>query len=376
MALDAALRQVLVYQDKVRLRSDSMTLIQAFPHLSAGAEMFVHNDGTSNNLLRFAGTVPVPYRGSTYNIPVCIWVMESYPARPPLPIVTPTSDMIITPKHRHVDMEGKVYLPYLNQWNARTCNLVEMAHAMISVFSMDPPVRARPAAAPAPPMSTYTPPYPGAAPAPAPAPPPPPVRHSPALGSAATASSGSSSGESKEVLARKVTASLQEEVYRQLRDITDAIDIQFQTQHELEDRKRARTGKKEEVEAACKRLEDALMSLKEQRVMVSSWLEAHSEAEAERMVDPDDLVLPEDAHARQMLDAVPRVAAVEDALYHVERALANGQLDVDSFVKLVRKLARTQFMDKALVRAITEMQTAAAQQARAPAAYGHVRYGK
>ena len=53
--------------------------------------------------------------GSTYNIPVCMWLLDSHPYNPPMAYVKPTSTMQIKPG-QHVDSNGKVYLPYLHDW--------------------------------------------------------------------------------------------------------------------------------------------------------------------------------------------------------------------------------------------------------------------
>ena len=55
------------------------------------------------------------YTGSTYNIPICIWVLETHPYNPPLCFVRPTSTMLIKPS-KHVDANGRIYLPYLHDW--------------------------------------------------------------------------------------------------------------------------------------------------------------------------------------------------------------------------------------------------------------------
>ena len=62
--------------------------------------------------------VPLPPRpsGSTYNIPLCIWLMQQHPLVAPLVFVKPTSDMQIKVS-KHVDYNGKVYLPYLSDWS-------------------------------------------------------------------------------------------------------------------------------------------------------------------------------------------------------------------------------------------------------------------
>lgn len=54
--------------------------------------------------------------GNTYNIPVEIWIMDTHPYNPPLCYVKPTADMKIR-QNKHVDQNGRVYLPYLTEWN-------------------------------------------------------------------------------------------------------------------------------------------------------------------------------------------------------------------------------------------------------------------
>ena len=54
--------------------------------------------------------------GVTYNIPVCVWLQENHPYVPPLVFVRPTSTMAIKAS-QHVDTNGKVYHPFLHEWN-------------------------------------------------------------------------------------------------------------------------------------------------------------------------------------------------------------------------------------------------------------------
>ena len=53
--------------------------------------------------------------GNTYNIPLCLWLMDTHPYNPPVCYVKPTTTMQIMPG-RHVDNSGKCYLPYLHEW--------------------------------------------------------------------------------------------------------------------------------------------------------------------------------------------------------------------------------------------------------------------
>ena len=55
--------------------------------------------------------------GSDYNIPVALWLLETHPVNAPMVFVRPTSDMRLRIS-KHVDHNGKVYMPYLHVWSA------------------------------------------------------------------------------------------------------------------------------------------------------------------------------------------------------------------------------------------------------------------
>ena len=67
------------------------------------------------------------FSGESYNIPVQLWLQELHPNVPPLVFVTPTSTMAIKPSP-HVDTNGKVYLPYLYEWehSSQVCLLTNI----------------------------------------------------------------------------------------------------------------------------------------------------------------------------------------------------------------------------------------------------------
>lgn len=82
----------------------------------------VFNDGTTIDLVNLSGTIPVRYKGTVYNIPICIWLMDTHPKNAPMCYVKPTSDMSIKVSI-FVDQNGKVYLPYLHDWLPVSNNL-------------------------------------------------------------------------------------------------------------------------------------------------------------------------------------------------------------------------------------------------------------
>ena len=57
------------------------------------------------------------FTGSTYNIPMAIWLRKDHPHQSPIVFVTPTATMGIQPS-RFMDRNGMVYLPYLSEWKA------------------------------------------------------------------------------------------------------------------------------------------------------------------------------------------------------------------------------------------------------------------
>uniref|UniRef100_A0A0P4VXH4 UEV domain-containing protein n=1 Tax=Scylla olivacea TaxID=85551 RepID=A0A0P4VXH4_SCYOL len=131
------------YQNADKTKMDVMTALHNYRGLVPKLEKFVFNDGIERELLNLAGTIPVRFKGSVYNIPVCIWVLDNHPFSPPMVYVKPTPDMLIKAS-RHVDQNGKVFLPYLHEWNLNSSDLVGLIQIMIMVFNEMPPVYSKP----------------------------------------------------------------------------------------------------------------------------------------------------------------------------------------------------------------------------------------
>ncbi|RCW19128.1 LOW QUALITY PROTEIN: hypothetical protein GLYMA_12G025000v4 [Glycine max] len=100
------------------------------PFPRAQTASFTHNDGRSVNLLQADGTIPMTFQGVTYNVPVVIWLAESYPRLPPCVYVNPTRDMIIKRPHPHVNPSGLVSVPYLLNWTYPSSNLSSISFSI------------------------------------------------------------------------------------------------------------------------------------------------------------------------------------------------------------------------------------------------------
>jgi ESCRT-I complex subunit TSG101 len=125
--------------------------------------VFSHIDGRTSNLLQADGTIPMYYQDVKYNIPITMWLLETYPRQPPLVFVTPTRDMIIKPRHPNVDASGTVNSPYLQNWVFPRSNLVELVQSLSLLFGQDPPLYSRPSGSvnvrPPPPPTSHPPPF-------------------------------------------------------------------------------------------------------------------------------------------------------------------------------------------------------------------------
>lgn len=102
-------------------------------------DKFVFNDGTIKNLLSLSGTIWMSYKGNGYNIPVTLWLDESFPRTAPICFVKPTGEMMILPGE-HVNSNGEILLPYLTEWRHTICDLHSLVQVLSLTFGESPPV--------------------------------------------------------------------------------------------------------------------------------------------------------------------------------------------------------------------------------------------
>ncbi|XP_068083372.1 tumor susceptibility gene 101 protein isoform X1 [Anabrus simplex] len=118
------------YQNPDITKRDIMTTLEHYQGLSCKLEQFVFSNGVAKNLVQLIGTIPVTFKGTVYNIPVCIWIMDTHPNNAPMCYVKPTPDMHIKVS-AFVDHNGKIYLPYLHTWS-------HLLSGMISIIWSSP----------------------------------------------------------------------------------------------------------------------------------------------------------------------------------------------------------------------------------------------
>jgi len=412
--MEAYIQQSLSkYHNPDKTKRDILATIQQYKGLVPKLDNFVFNNGTQRELLKLHGTIPVTYKGNTYNIPICVWILDSHPYAAPMCYVMPTPDMQVKVS-RHVDHNGKVYLPYLHDWKPDTSDLIGVIQVMIVVFSEQPPVYSKPrqqqgAAAPYPanpvgmPMPSIPgqsqpgsgvgyPNYPqygatsaastnsnyGYGPTYAPAPSYPqypgstptypsyPAAPSGGYGSSAYPSytpqplttqqqppvGTSNTGTiSEEHIKASLLSAVEDKMKRRLREIIAQIQAETDVLRRTQD----------DLNRGKSRLEDLINKLEQEQLDLDKNIIILKEKNdlmkeiVEKLrsrddtMDIDEAVVTTAPLYRQLLASFAEENAIEDAIYYLGEALRKGYVDLDVFQKHIRDLSRRQFMLRALM---------------------------
>ncbi|GAB2286975.1 hypothetical protein Dimus_021363 [Dionaea muscipula] len=385
----------LPYTEDVKwlIRQHLLSLTDAYPSLQPKTALFTHNDGRSVNLLQADGTLPTPYHGVTYNIPLRVWLLDSYPRLPPCVYLNPTRDMLIKRPHPHADPSGLVSLPYLHSWIYPTSNLLDLARNLIHSFSRDPPLYSNPNPNPSHSHSNQpTPSLPsssnsnhsGSLSIPAPGMYPP----SPYSGSSRiTTTTTQRRDHPNEVFKRnainKLVDSMHGDVVALWKTREDEMDGLFNAQAVLRQREEQLRKGVEEMMDEKEVLEQQLQMVLMNADVLEGWVAENnnnnggkiakpgSEEEDEYM-DHGAVFEPHDPLSNQMLECTALDLAIEDVIYSLDKAVQEGAVPFDQYLRNVRWLSREQFIHRATsakVRAAQMQAHVAAMAARASSQY-------
>ncbi|CAI9096824.1 OLC1v1033048C1 [Oldenlandia corymbosa var. corymbosa] len=356
--------RALPYVEDVKwlIRQHLLALSEAYPSLQIKTSSFTHNDGRSVNLLQAEGTVPMVFQNVTYNIPIQIWLMESYPRHAPLVYVTPTPDMIIKRGHPFVSPDGVVSIPYLQNWVYPSSSLVELARNLSHFFGREPPVysQRRPNPNPNPNPSFPNPntvavntPNPGLGPKPA----IPPRVTPPYPPSPYTAGGGNMSGrimdDPSEVYKRNAMNKLVETVYSDMVGLRKSREAEVEglisVQAALRQRENQLANGLKEMQDEKEILEQQLQMVLMNADVMETWLKENGEklGKLGGNVDVDQAFEPCDALSKQLIECTALDLAAEDVLYALDKAVQEGAIPFDQYLRHVRLLSRDQFIHRA-----------------------------
>jgi len=399
-----------VYRDPQRILRDVETLLNSplGRHLRPTTQPLTSNDGSvTPSVLMLHGTLPMTYRNVTYNIPIDLYLPPPYPQRPPTVYVRPVSNMAIKENHRHVGMDGRVYMPYLHEWGAQTHDLRELSVWMSSLFGSEPPCYAKPSNVTVASSSYLRPPaYAQATQS---------ITNSynPYTTSSIGSNNISKQAEEQERiqqeqlekeiaeanLAAKIareeslkekqlkaeqsrlqheheqqlssmramaTSKVQYELQAVFRDAKDDLRVALRNQKLLdcgkeeilhllkegEERKEELMVLNNEMDGAVKRLEEWLDAAEKHQQQEDENGKNDSSSQLSKV---DLIALPTDTHSSQMLQLAAENAAIDDCIYFLDQSMARGNIPLDVFLKEVRKLSKRQFMVKAHLIKISQV---------------------
>ncbi|XP_022085685.1 tumor susceptibility gene 101 protein-like isoform X2 [Acanthaster planci] len=350
--------------------------------------------------------------GTSYNIPICIWVMETHPYNPPLCFVKPTKDMLIKPS-KYVDANGKVYLPYLHDWKYPSSDLHELIQVMSAVFGESPPVFSRPSQPNPPPRPSYLPggqpagqtPYPsGGYNMPMPMPPstqpsynpgypsstsfptpsqypnsypntnypssqPPSYLYPPSQPPAGPASSqphptasdlpvgsGAKSAElSDDEIKASIRSAVEDKMKRRLKDIYEGLQAEMDSL----------TITKDKLKSGHQQLEDMINKLEKEQVDLEKNIQllqqkdeeiqaALSKIEGQEEMNIDEAIVPTTPLYKQLLNLFAEEMTIEDTYYYLMEALRKNTIELEAFLKHVRELSRKQFLLRAHIQKVRQ----------------------
>ncbi|XP_046734379.1 tumor susceptibility gene 101 protein [Diprion similis] len=401
---EGKIRQCLTkYQHPDLTYRDVVSVLSQYFALQYRVEPYVFTDGTRKELFSLQGTIPVTYKGNVYNIPICVWLMDTHPNNAPICYVKPTADMNIKVS-MYVDHNGKIYLPYLHEWVPQKSDLLSLIQVMRITFGEQPPVYAKPkndnqtsstpypvqsfmpvpgsggtstsGFPPYPSASQYgtgsnvyppyptsgTPgmPYPGYTPYPGstssyggpvfpgsyPTPYPPVTQPSPRV----PGNSSNTDTISEEHIRESLLSAVGDKLRRRLREQLSQGEAELETLRRTE----------QELASGSARLEELLNKLNREKSELEKNINILEEKESElereisklsdnQTIDVDEAVTTIAPLYKQMLNAFAEEAAIEDAIYYLGEGLRGGIIDLEAFLKQVRQLSRRQFMLRALM---------------------------
>ncbi|XP_068652918.1 protein ELC-like [Aristolochia californica] len=369
----------LPYPEDVKwlIRQHLVVLIENYPSLQAKTASFTHNNGRTVHLLQADGTIPMTYQDVTYNIPVVIWLMESYPRHPPCVYVAPTSDMIIKRGHPHVNPSGLVSAPYLHSWVFPSSNLIDLVRTLSLIFGRDPPLytkQTRPNPTPTPSHSQSLPATPSSSTHSSGHPPPPRGYSSPYSGRFPPSPHRPPTADPAEVYSRNAINKLLETIHADIaalrKNRETEMEALFTTQAALRQRQEVLAKGLREMQDEKESLEQQLQIVLMNSDVLEGWVRENENKIARKVsLDIDEIFEPMDVLSKQMLDCTAADLAIEDVIYSLDKAVQEGSIPFEFYLKQIRAISRDQFFHRAMaakVRAAQMQARVATMAAREP----------
>eukprot|EP00095_Tigriopus_kingsejongensis_P000399 snap_masked-scaffold19_size710362-processed-gene-1.3 protein:Tk00399 transcript:snap_masked-scaffold19_size710362-processed-gene-1.3-mRNA-1 annotation:"tumor susceptibility gene 101 protein isoform x2" len=301
------------YRNPEACKKELNKVLKTYNGLAPELDQHVFDNGDTRTMLCLKGTIPITYKANSYNIPVSFWLPIDYPKGAPLGYVQPTADMSLKASP-NVDNNGRIRLPYLEEWTCPDSNLGELVQLCTLVFGKSPPVFAK-------------------------------------------TKNGSSSEiiesvveirEAPVVKASLVTALSEklrprfEETYQRTSAECESL---FFTHKDLLDGQERLNEALADLEAKTRALAGPMESLRVHQRDLKAQQELLSDL-SQSTVDPESVFEAASPGHAQLVNAYATDAAIDDTLYALGNGLQHGQIEFQDYLKKVRQLSRKQFQQR------------------------------
>ncbi|XP_060578506.1 uncharacterized protein LOC132735569 isoform X2 [Ruditapes philippinarum] len=129
-----------MYQYDMGVEMEIRTVLSMFNDLKPTMETTKLPSGEEKMFYNLHGTVPMPYNGMMYNLPISIRIPDKYPQVPPEVYVVPSYWMYVR-ESKDVDENGRVRVYLLENWHKFTSmSLTRLMNELVKVFSQNPPL--------------------------------------------------------------------------------------------------------------------------------------------------------------------------------------------------------------------------------------------
>ncbi|KAI4894595.1 hypothetical protein NFI96_018820 [Prochilodus magdalenae] len=124
---------------------------RVYPDMKLLVGSYTFSNSSQRDLLKLVGNIPVTYnahyprfQGRSYNLPILLWLLDSFPFTPPICLMRPTANMVIR-EGKHVNAQGRIFLPALHNWDHPKSSVTVLLDEMIAKFEEEPPLSMKPA---------------------------------------------------------------------------------------------------------------------------------------------------------------------------------------------------------------------------------------
>uniref|UniRef100_A0A803LFJ7 Uncharacterized protein n=2 Tax=Chenopodium quinoa TaxID=63459 RepID=A0A803LFJ7_CHEQI len=243
------------------------------------------------------------------DVPLIIWLHENYPLVSPMIFIPSNPECPIRENHPFVDPSGVVTTPYILDWDQKKSNLCDLVHNLIDLFQLEHPC----------------------------------------LPDTTLKATIQDDLDAKFYDDLDVKETIIDDLVRKISDDLAALNVQTRNDIERESNNQAKLKERGDVidgyisllKDERDNLEKSVAEVEEYNDKLSDWLRISQNASSTAHVQ---IV----GDKSKMVEFKAASKALDDVLYALDKALEQGVISLDVYMKQVRVLAREQFFHRAM----------------------------